>query len=66
MPTTGREMPRCSILATSRGSADSEDEVETISRYSRARYFSSAKMLIPVTIRRMVPSTTTMNSAQVM
>ena len=27
----------CSILAISRGSADSDDEVATISRYSRAR-----------------------------
>ena len=59
-------MPRCSILATSRGSADSDDDVDTINRYSRARYFSSEKMLMPVTMRRMVPSTTMTNSAQVM
>ena len=38
----------CSIFATSRGSAASDDEVETISRYSRARYFISEKMLTPV------------------
>ncbi len=30
--------PACSILAISRGSADSEDDVERISRNSRARY----------------------------
>ena len=38
-PTTGLETPRCSILAIRRGSAASEEEVEKISRYSRARYF---------------------------
>ena len=49
MPTVGLATPRCSILAISRGSADSDDEVDTISRYSRARYFNTLKMLIPVT-----------------
>ena len=37
IPTTGRETPRCSIFAMSRGSAVSDDEVATISRYSWRR-----------------------------
>ncbi|SLJ82254.1 Uncharacterised protein [Mycobacteroides abscessus subsp. abscessus] len=36
-PTVVRCTPRCSILAISRGSADSDDEVPTMSRYSLAR-----------------------------
>jgi hypothetical protein len=59
-------MPRCSIFAISLGSADSEDEVETMSRYSRARYFISAKMLTPAPTRRITPRTMTMKIAQVM
>lgn len=66
MPTTGRLTPRCSILAMSRGSADSDDEVETISRNSRPRYFSSWKRLTLATSFVSVPSTMTMKSAQVM
>ena len=65
-PTTGLETPRCSILAISRGSAASDDEVEKISRYSRARYFMSEKMFTPVTIFSIRPRITMMNSAQVM
>ena len=48
-PTTGLETPRCSILAMRRGRAASEEEVEKISRYSRARYFISWKMFTPAT-----------------
>ena len=54
-------------MATSRGSAASEDDVETISRYSRARYLISEKILQPGPNNAgSAPSTTTMNSAQVM
>ncbi len=48
-----------------RGSAASDEEVEKISRYSRARYFMSRKMFTPATSRSTVPSTTTMNSTHV-
>ncbi len=65
MPTTGLLTPRCSIFAISRGSADSEEEVDRISRNSRARYFSSRKMLTPATSRSSAPSTTITNSRQV-
>ena len=54
MPTTARWMPRCSIFAMSRGSADSLEDVPTISRYSRARYFIRLKMLIPEQIGLLV------------
>jgi hypothetical protein len=56
----------CSILATSRGSAASEDEVDTMIRYSRARYFSKEKMLSPVTALSRPPSTIRTNRRQVM
>ena len=63
-PTVERETPRCSILAISRGSADSEDDVDTIRRNSRARYLNSLKMLIPVTSLSSVPRITTTNAKQ--
>ncbi len=65
MPTTGRETPRCSIFAMSRGSADSDDDVERMRRNSRARYFSSSQTLTPATTRRIVPSTTKTKIRQV-
>ena len=45
----GWSTPACSILAISRGSAVSDDDVDRISRNSRARYRNSEKMLTPVT-----------------
>ena len=57
MPTTGLLTPRCSIFAMSRGSADSEEEVDRISRNSRPRYLKSVRMFRPATIRSSVPST---------
>ena len=66
MPTTGLATPRCSIFAMRRGSADSDEDVPTISRYSRARYFMRLKMLIRVTANSSVPRMPTMKSAQVM
>ena len=33
IPTTGRDTPRCSSFAINRGSAVSEEDVATISRY---------------------------------
>ena len=64
-PTVVWSTPACSILAISRGSADSEDEVDRISRNSRARYRNRLKTFTPVAIFRMLPSTTKTNSAQV-
>ncbi len=55
----------CSSFAISRGSAVSDDEVETISRYSRPRYFISLKIDRPVTARSSVPRTSTTNRKQV-
>ncbi len=49
MPATGFETPACSIFAMRRGSTTSLDEVETISRYSRPRYFIMRKMLTRAT-----------------
>ena len=66
MPATGFETPACSILAMSRGSTTSLDEVETMSRYSRPRYFIILKMFTRLTAQSSDPSTTTMNSAHVM
>ena len=66
MPTTGFATPRCSILAMSRGSADSDEEVPTISRYSRARYFIRLKMLIRATAYSSVPRMPKMKIAHVM
>ena len=65
MPTTGLDTPRCSILAIRRGRAASDEEVLTISRYSRARYFMSEKMFTPDTSLSTVPSTSTMNRMHV-
>ena len=65
MPTTGFETPRCSILAMRRGSAASDDEVPTMSRYSRPRYFISEKMLTRVTANSSTPRTTAMKRKQV-
>ena len=66
MPTTGFETPRCSILAMSRGSADSDDEVPTISRYSRPRYFMRLRMFTRVTACSSDPSTAKTKTAHVM
>ena len=65
-PTVDWSTPAWPILAISRGRADSEDEVETISRNSRARYLNRLKMLTPVASFRIVPSTPKMKIAQVM
>lgn len=43
----------------------SDDDVETMSRYSRARYFRSEKIEKPVTTLSSRPRTTKTNSAQV-
>ena len=56
-PTVVRSTPACSSLAITRGSADSEDEVERISRNSRARYLNSRKMFTPAANLRTDPST---------
>ena len=40
--------------------APPDDDVATISRYSRARYFISEKMLTPAPTRRIAPRTRTM------
>ena len=42
------------------------DDVDTISRYSRPRYFMSRNMLTPVTTRSRTPSTPTTKTMQVM
>ena len=65
MPTTGLLTPRCSIFAMSRGSADSDEEVDRISRNSRPRYLKSVKMFRPATTRSSVPSTMKTNRKQV-
>ncbi|CAO0834204.1 hypothetical protein SMICM17S_01189 [Streptomyces microflavus] len=65
MPTTGLLTPRCSIFAMSRGRADSEEEVDRMSRNSRPRYFSSESRFTPATRRRIAPSTTKTKSPQV-
>ncbi len=57
MPTTGLLTPRCSIFAMSRGSADSEEEVDRISRNSRPRYLNSVRMFRPEITRSRMPST---------
>ena len=65
MPTTGLQTPACSIFAMRRGSAVSEDEVETMSRNSRPRYRSRAIRFRPATSRSSDPRTTTTNRAHV-
>ncbi len=65
MPTTGLLTPRCSIFAMSRGSADSEEEVDRISRNSRERYLNREKTFSPETSRSTAPSTMKTNRKQV-
>ncbi len=65
MPTTGLLTPRCSIFAMSRGSADSEEEVDRISRNSRPRYLKSEKTFMPAITRSSAPSTMKTNRKQV-
>ena len=65
MPTVVLSTPACSILAISRGSADSDEDVERISRNSRARYLKSEKMLMPATVFSSRPRTTNTKSTQV-
>ena len=65
-PTVVRSTPACSIFAITRGSADSEEEVDRISRNSRARYLNRLKMFTPVATLRIVPSTPKTKRKQVM
>jgi hypothetical protein len=66
IPATGWLTPACSILAISRGSAVSDEDVARISRNSRPRYFISEKTFTPAMIRRIRPRTPNTKTAQVM
>ena len=66
MPTVDLSTPTCSILRIRFGSADSEEDVATMSRYSRPRYLASLNMLYPVKIRSTSPNTPNTNTTQVM
>ena len=66
MPTVDLSTPTCSILRIRLGRADSDEDVATMSRYSRARYLASLNMLYPVKSRSTSPNTPNTNTTQVM